>query len=146
MVRGGGRYPGVAIAAQLMSSIVLFANIFGTAVILLQKHKAGVRISRKCYREAIQGWRRLWPQRHRAGWAITYSLPALMVSAALYMISDDEIFLGDWLSCGFLGLGALYVFFVVGTMESEFEMAAEGDRDIVGMLAWTVSTLDFHCL
>eukprot|EP00038_Savillea_parva_P014744 m.11985 g.11985 ORF g.11985 m.11985 type:complete len:349 (+) comp2897_c0_seq2:213-1259(+) len=130
-------YPGVGIAAELCASTVLSANIFGAAIILLQKHKVGVYISRKRYREAIQGWRRLWPQRERAVWAITYSLPGLLVTGSLYMIAGEEVTPGNWAAFSLLASTASFVVFSVTTMESEFIAGSKHHRDLAGMLAWT---------
>eukprot|EP00037_Helgoeca_nana_P030318 m.373244 g.373244 ORF g.373244 m.373244 type:complete len:358 (-) comp28161_c0_seq19:236-1309(-) len=131
------QYWGVACATQLLASIVLALNIFGTSVILLQRHKAGVRISHKKYRDAIQGWRRLWPQRHRAVWAITYSLPGLLISSSLYMVAGEDVDLSNFISSGFLAVASIYILVSIGMMESEFNHAAQSDSDVVGMLAWT---------
>ena len=43
------------------------------------------------YRGAIQGWHKVWPQRENAVMAITYSLPGMLVSAAIFMIAGEEV-------------------------------------------------------
>jgi hypothetical protein len=57
----------------------------------IAQHKASLRISRKRYRGAIQGWHRVTPQRQRAVFLITLSLPGILVSCACYMIGGQEV-------------------------------------------------------
>jgi len=90
--------PGVGYANMVISALVLAANVYGTAVLILQKHKAALRISRKRYRGAIQGWQRLWTQRQNAVMAITYSLPGILAAGAMFEIGGSKVKTTDLLS------------------------------------------------
>lgn len=85
------QYAAAADVTMGLSSCVLGANVYGTAIFLLQKQKASLRISRKEYRGAIQGWHKLWPQRERAVMCITYSLPGMLVTAAVYIVAASSV-------------------------------------------------------
>eukprot|EP00035_Acanthoeca_spectabilis_P016436 m.336688 g.336688 ORF g.336688 m.336688 type:complete len:308 (-) comp16529_c0_seq154:4790-5713(-) len=130
-------FPGVAIVNMLLTSACLAANVYGTAIILLQKHKAGVRISLKQYRGAIQGWHRVWPQRENAVMSVTYSLPGILCASAFFMIGGEQVEPGNWAAFAVLLASAAHVFYAVVNMESEFSRAAIADKDIRGLMAWS---------
>eukprot|EP00038_Savillea_parva_P030372 m.77370 g.77370 ORF g.77370 m.77370 type:complete len:392 (+) comp9132_c0_seq1:231-1406(+) len=130
-------YPGVAIANMLLTTCVLTANVYGTAIILLQKHKAGVRISMKRYRGAIQGWHRVWPQRENAVMAITYSLPGMLIAAAFFMLGGVEVKQGNWAAFSLLAGSSIMVLMAIVRMEEEFTLAEASDKDIRSLMAWS---------
>eukprot|EP00037_Helgoeca_nana_P008974 m.79129 g.79129 ORF g.79129 m.79129 type:complete len:459 (-) comp19264_c0_seq1:166-1542(-) len=130
-------YNGVAIFNLLTTSMVLAANVYGTSIILLQKHKAGVRISMKRYRGAIQGWQRVRVQRENAVMGITFSLPGMLCSGAFFMIGGEEVKPGNWAAFGVLLYCSLHVTYAVLAMESNFTRAEVVDEDVRAMLAWT---------
>jgi hypothetical protein len=88
---GSAERPEFVYAAEISSSLVLAANIVGTAVILFQKHLTLWLMSRDFFRGARYGWNRGKPLRSIAVQLISWSLPAILVSNAFFVLCGEEI-------------------------------------------------------
>eukprot|EP00038_Savillea_parva_P020312 m.30968 g.30968 ORF g.30968 m.30968 type:complete len:672 (+) comp4759_c0_seq1:244-2259(+) len=119
----GAEFETFASVNLVLTSVVLIAVIWGTAIIVLQKNKAGIRVSRKQYRQAIVGWHEGRHRRHRAVLSIVLSLPCVLLSSAFFLISTVRVREENYVASGIMILGAVVVFASIARMEREFVLA-----------------------
>jgi Zn-dependent membrane protease YugP len=56
---------------------------------------------------------------------------SFLLFSIIWQVNQD-----NWVSCGILMLGAMFVFFTIATMESHFKKAERSDVDVTTLLVW----------
>eukprot|EP00038_Savillea_parva_P018800 m.25506 g.25506 ORF g.25506 m.25506 type:complete len:777 (+) comp4243_c0_seq2:283-2613(+) len=121
----------------VLASTVLIGVMYGTSVVVLQKNKAGLCVSRKQYRAAILGWHEGRDRRHRAVLSIVLSLPCVLMSSSFFLLSTSEVRLENWIASGVLFCGAVFVIYVILSMEHEFQRVEDSDvTPVASTFAW----------
>jgi hypothetical protein len=115
--------PVLANIAEVSSAAVLACNIAGTAVILFQKHYALSLMSRNYFNAAREGWDDGKPQRNTAVKLISWSMPGLLLSGSFYVMSGEQITIGDWVSAGILLVCAALTVYYVLKIKADFARA-----------------------
>lgn len=93
--------------SEVLMSIVLASNVFGTAVILLQKHHAVRLLSATTYERAMEGWLSGRTLRNFSVIAISASLPTTLLAIIFFALAGTDVDSGNKTSAAVLGAGAI---------------------------------------
>ena len=107
---------------KIVAAAVLVLNIVGTTVILLQKYLVlrGLSHNDESVKLVTAGWIYTKKFRDRAVFAISMSLPAMLLSTATFAVSSGDVRIGDWVCGGLLLLGGAACWYCIHSINAGF--------------------------